>query len=182
MKITPLNIVDVLLIEPEVFEDDRGFVFESFNFDEFRKAISLDINFVQDNHSKSFRGVLRGLHYQLPPYAQGKLVRVIHGEVLDIALDLRKSSATFGQHVSNILSAKNKKQIWIPEGFAHGVLTLSDNSEIVYKLSNYYNPDYEQCIIWNDQTLNIDWKLNIEFQISSNDHLGKNFLDAKVFL
>jgi dTDP-4-dehydrorhamnose 3,5-epimerase len=182
MKVTPLSIPDVILIEPFVFEDARGFFFESFNLNEFKKATLLDINFVQENHSRSLKGALRGLHYQLPPYSQGKLVRVIQGEVLDVAVDLRKSSPTFGQHVSCILSAENKKEMWIPEGFAHGFLTLSQTSEFLYKVSNYYKPEYERCILWNDETLAIEWTNNIDIQISSKDLLGKNFLIAEVFL
>ncbi len=182
MKVTPLDIPDVLLIEPKVFEDDRGFFFESFNSDEFKKTTSLDITFVQDNHSKSAKGVLRGLHYQLPPYSQGKLVRVIQGEVFDVAVDLRESSPTFGQYVSHILSSENKKQIWIPEGFAHGFLTLSDTSEFIYKTNNYYNPYYERCLIWNDPILNISWEKGNQLQISSKDILGKNLFDAELFV
>ena len=182
MKLTPLCIPDVLLIEPKIFQDERGFFFESFNLREFKKTTSLDISFVQDNHSKSIKGVLRGLHYQLPPFAQGKLVRVIQGEVLDVAVDIRKSSATFGQYVSHVLSSENKKQMWIPEGFAHGFLTLSDTSEFIYKTSNYYNPYYERCLIWNDPILNISWEQGIHLQISSQDILGKNFFDAELFV
>jgi dTDP-4-dehydrorhamnose 3,5-epimerase len=139
MKVTSLSIPDVLLIEPCIFEDARGFFFESFREDVFRRETSLNVSFVQDNHSKSSEGVLRGLHYQIPPYAQGKLVRVIQGEVFDVAVDIRKSSPTFGKYVSQILSADNKKQMWIPEGFAHGFLTLSKTSEFLYKTTNFYN-------------------------------------------
>jgi dTDP-4-dehydrorhamnose 3,5-epimerase len=181
MKVTSLNIPDVLLIEPKVFEDERGFFFESFNLNEFKKATGLDINFVQDNHSKSAQGVLRGLHYQLPPYAQGKLVRVIQGEVLDVAVDLRKSSPTFGKYISEILSAKNKKQIWIPEGFAHGFLTLSESAEFLYKVTNYYHPQYERSIIYNDKTLNINWGFDQKLYLSSKDNLGSILLNAEVF-
>ena len=183
MKATPLNIPDVLLVEPKVYEDDRGFFFESFNLNEFKKATSLNINFVQDNHSKSVKGVLRGLHYQIPPYSQGKLVRVIQGEVFDVAVDIRKSSSTFGKYVSQILSSENKRQLWVPEGFAHGFLTLSDTAEFEYKVSNYYSHEHERCIIWNDRTLKIDWKGNInEFKISSKDLLGKNLIDAELYM
>ncbi len=140
MKVTPLSIPDVLLIEPQVFEDSRGFFFESFREDFFRKETSLDVTFVQDNHSKSSQGVLRGLHYQLSPHAQGKLVRVIQGEVLDIAVDIRKSSSTCGKYVAEILSSNNKKQLYIPEGFAHGFLTLSKISEYLYKTTDFYHP------------------------------------------
>ena len=157
MKVTPLNISDVLLIEPEVFADERGFFFESFNQNQFEKAIGRKINFVQDNHSKSVKGVLRGLHYQLPPKAQGKLVRVIQGEVFDVAVDLRQSSPTFGKWAGEIISADNKKQLWIPEGFAHGFLTLSDTAEFLYKTTDFYSKDHEQTIIWNDETIGIEW-------------------------
>ena len=155
MKVTPLSIPEVLLIEPQVFEDSRGCFFESFREDLFRKETSLNVSFVQDNHVSSRRGVLRGLHYQLPPYAQGKLVRVIQGEVLDIALDIRRSSPTFGKHVINILSAKNKKQIWIPEGFAHGFLTLSRNSEFLYKVKSYADLDLNLRPILKDEEIEL---------------------------
>jgi dTDP-4-dehydrorhamnose 3,5-epimerase len=175
MKVTPLAIPDVLLIEPKIFEDDRGFFFESFNLNEFKKATFFDVNFVQDNHSKSKKGVLRGLHYQLPPYAQGKLVRVVQGEVFDVAVDLRKSSPTFGGYVSMVLSAENKKQLWIPEGFAHGFLTLSKTSEFIYKTTNFYKPDSERCILWNDKTLDITWPKDVDIQVSPKDLLGQSF-------
>ncbi len=182
MKVTPLNIPDVLLIEPRVFEDERGFFFESFNLKDFKKATGLDVNFVQDNHSKSLIGVLRGLHYQLPPHGQGKLVRVIQGEVFDVAVDLRKSSPTFGKHVSQILSAENKKQIWMPEGFAHGFLTLSDTAEVIYKTSNFYSAKDERCILWNDKSLNINWPENLSIKTSSKDCLGHTFKLSKYFI
>jgi dTDP-4-dehydrorhamnose 3,5-epimerase len=181
MKVTPLNIPDVLLIEPRVFEDARGFFFESFREDVFKNETSLNVSFVQDNHSKSSQGVLRGLHYQLPPHAQGKLVRVIQGEVLDVAVDIRKSSPTFGQHVSQILSAQNKKQMWIPQGFAHGFLTLSQTSEFLYKTTAAYSAKYEGCIIWNDDFLKIPWPLNLPIKISSKDSLGKPFREVRPF-
>ena len=181
MKVTSLDIPDVLLIEPMVFEDDRGFFFESFNLNEFKKATSLDITFVQDNHSKSGKGVLRGLHYQLPPHAQGKLVRVIQGEVFDVAVDLRKLSPTFGKYVSQILSAENNKQMWIPEGFAHGFLTLSNSTELLYKTTNFYNPNYEHSIFWNDNFLNIDWPSFLKIELSAKDGLGKSFKEADIF-
>jgi dTDP-4-dehydrorhamnose 3,5-epimerase len=182
MKVTLLNIPDVLLIEPRVFEDERGFFFESFNLKDFKKATGLDINFVQDNHSKSIKGVLRGLHYQLPPHAQGKLVRVIQGEVLDVAVDLRKSSPTFRKYVTEILSGDNKKQLYIPEGFAHGFLTLSETSEFLYKTTDFYSPDDERCIIWNDKILNINWPKNIDIQLSPKDVAGKLFNACEVFI
>ena len=181
MKVTPLSIPDVLLIEPHLFEDSRGFFFESFREDIFRNETSLDISFVQDNHSKSFQGVLRGLHYQLPPRAQGKLTRVIQGEVLDIAVDIRESSPTCGQYVAEILSCNNKKQLYIPEGFAHGFLTLSDTSEYLYKTTNFYCPQNERCIRWNDITLNIDWPKDLNIQLSSKDLAGKPFNFSEIF-
>lgn len=176
MKVTPLAIPDVLLIEPQVFGDDRGFFFESFNQERFEKAVGKKINFVQDNHSKSVKGVLRGLHYQLTPKAQGKLVRVIQGEVFDVAVDLRQSSSTFGKWVGEIISADNKKQLWIPEGFAHGFLTLSDTAEFLYKTTDFYSLEHEACILWNDKNLNINWP--ITNPILSNKDLKGNILAA----
>lgn len=181
MKVTPLSIPDVLLIEPRVFEDARGFFFESFRVDLFRKETSLNVSFLQDNHSKSSQGVLRGLHYQLSPHAQSKLVRVTQGEVLDVAVDLRKSSHTFGKYVAEILSSDNKKQLYIPEGFAHGFVTLSKTSEFLYKTTDFYHPESERCIIWNDASLNIDWPQGIKITVSDNDLLGVTFLEAETF-
>jgi len=181
MKVTSLSIPDVLLIEPHVFEDSRGFFFESFREDIFKKETSLNVSFVQENHSKSSQGVLRGLHYQLPPHAQGKLVRVIEGEVLDIAVDIRKSSPTCGQYIAEILSSDNKKQLYIPEGFAHGFLTLSDTSEFLYKTTDFYHPASERCILWNDATLNIKWPQNLKIEVSPKDLLGENFKSSELF-
>ena len=181
MRVTPLSIPDVLLIEPRVFEDARGFFFESFREDVFKKETSLNVSFVQENHSNSSKGVLRGLHYQLPPHAQGKLVRVIKGEVFDVAVDIRKSSPTFGQYVSHILSAENKKQLWIPEGFAHGFLTLSDTSEFLYKTTTTYSLNDERCIIWDDKILNIKWPKHSNIHLSSKDLLGQIFQSAELF-
>ena len=181
MKVTPLNIPDVLLIEPKIYEDDRGFFFESFNLNEFKKATSLDITFVQDNHSKSSQGVLRGLHYQIPPHAQGKLARVIQGEVLDVAVDIRESSPTCGQYIAEILSGDNKKQLYIPEGFAHGFLTLSKTSEFLYKATDFYHPESERCILWNDPTLNIKWSENLKIELSPKDLLGDSFKSSPFF-
>ena len=173
MKVTPLKIPDVKLIEPSVFEDERGFFYESFNQQKFNEAIGANITFVQDNHSKSSKGVLRGLHYQEAPFAQGKLVRVISGEVFDVAVDIRKDSSTYGQWVSQILSAKNKKQLWIPEGFAHGFLTLSVDAEFLYKTTNYYSPKHEHSIHWNKNNFSITWPdLNIKFKVSKKDLNG----------
>jgi dTDP-4-dehydrorhamnose 3,5-epimerase len=181
MKITKLKIPEVLLIEPDVFQDNRGFFFESFNLTKFQEATSLDIIFVQDNHSKSTQGILRGLHYQLPPHAQGKLVRVIQGEVLDVAVDLRRSSPTFGKSVAEILSSDNKKQMWIPEGFAHGFLTLSETSEFLYKTTDYYYPQYERCLLWNDNSLNITWSKGTEVNLSLKDKNALSFKDCETF-
>ena len=181
MKVTPLKIPDVLLIEPDVFEDARGFFFESFRGDIFKKETSLNVSFVQDNHSKSSQGVLRGLHYQLPPHAQGKLVRVIQGEVLDIAVDIRESSPTCGQYTAEILSSDNKKQLYIPEGFAHGFLTLSATSEFLYKTTDFYHPESERCISWDDATLNINWPKDLNIQVSPKDLLGLNFKLSPLF-
>lgn len=180
MKVTPLNIPDVLLIEPEVFGDDRGFFFESFNQNKFETALGHKINFVQDNHSKSVKGVLRGLHYQLPPKVQGKLVRVIQGEVFDVAVDLRQSSPTFGKWVCDILSSDNKKQLWIPEGFAHGFVTLSDTAEFLYKTTDFYSKDHERAIRWDDETIGIDWPMK-EVSLSSKDKVALSFKEAKYF-
>lgn len=159
MKATPTAIPEVIVLEPKVFGDDRGFFFESFRQDVFDEAVGRKVSFVQDNHSKSSRGVLRGLHLQLPPHEQGKLVRVVRGEVFDVAVDVREGSPTYGQWVGEILSADNKKQLWIPPGFAHGFLTLSDNAEFLYKTTDYYAPELERAIRWNDPTLAIDWPL-----------------------
>ena len=181
MKVTPLSIPDVLLIEPHVFEDSRGFFFYSFREDIFKNETLLNVSFVQDNHSKSSQGVLRGLHYQLPPHAQGKLTRVIQGEVLDIAVDIRESSPTCGQYVAEILSSDNKKQLYIPEGFAHGFLTLSQTSEYLYKTTDFYHSESERCIIWNDTTLNIDWPKDLDIQLSPKDLLGQSFKSSELF-
>lgn len=160
MKVIETKIPGLLIIEPKVFGDERGFFFESFNEKAFNEAMGISPRFVQDNHSKSVKGVLRGLHYQLPPKAQGKLVRVVQGEVFDVAVDIRKDSPTYGQWVGEVLSADNKKQLWIPPGFAHGFLTLSDTAEFLYKTTDYWSPEHERAILWNDATLNIDWPLN----------------------
>lgn len=172
MKVTPLSIADVLLIEPKVIDDDRGFFFESFNQEFFEKVVGKKIQFVQDNHSKSIKGVVRGLHFQLQPKAQGKLVRVIHGEVFDVAVDLRKSSLTYGKWVGEILSAENKRQLWIPEGFAHGFAVLSDSAEVLYKSTNFYSPEHERSIMWNDKLININWPIQNP-KLSIKDSEGK---------
>ena len=169
MIVTATAIPDVLLIEPKVFGDERGFFFESFNACAFAQATGLDLAFVQDNHSKSAKNVLRGLHYQLPPKAQGKLVRVVHGEVFDVAVDLRKGSKTFGRWIGQILSAQNKQQLWIPPGFAHGFLTLSETAEFLYKTTDYYSPAQERCLLWNDPALGIEWPLEGVAKLAAKD-------------
>ena len=157
MKVIDTAIADLKIIEPAVFGDARGFFFESFNQAKFNQAVGCDVQFVQDNHSRSSKGVLRGLHYQLPPHPQGKLVRCVAGEVFDVAVDIRKSSPTFGQYVGVHLSADNKRQFWIPAGFAHGFLTLSEHAEFLYKTTDYWFKDCEQAIVWNDPALGIRW-------------------------
>lgn len=180
MQVTSLRIPEVKLIEPKIFGDDRGFFFESFNARSFRGLTGVDAQFVQDNHSKSVKGVLRGLHYQLTPHAQGKLVRVVQGEVFDVAVDIRKGSPTFGQWVAEILTAENKKQLWIPEGFAHGFVTLTDTAEFLYKTTSYYAPESERCINWNDPEIGIDWPLQ-DVVLSSKDQQGQPLRAAEVF-
>lgn len=180
MKATPLAIPDVLLIEPKVFGDDRGFFYESFNQRRFDKAVGRSVNFVQDNHSRSVKNVLRGLHYQIRQ-PQGKLVRAVVGEVFDVAVDLRKSSPTFGQWVGEILSADNRRQMWVPEGFAHGFVVLSETAEFLYKTTDYYAQEHERCIVWNDPALAINWPLGGDPMLSSKDVLGLALSDAEVF-
>ncbi|AYL07011.1 dTDP-4-dehydrorhamnose 3,5-epimerase [Enterobacter kobei] len=169
MNVIKTDIPDVLIFEPKVFGDDRGFFFESFSQKIFEEAVGRKVEFVQDNHSKSCKGVLRGLHYQLEPYAQGKLVRCIAGEVFDVAVDIRKSSSTFGKWVGVNLSAENKRQLWIPEGFAHGFLVISETAEFVYKTTNYYHPESDRGLIWNDVDLQIEWPLDKEPMLSAKD-------------
>lgn len=174
MQVTSTKIPDVMLIEPKVFGDDRGFFYESFNLQAFRKATGLAVDFVQDNHSKSARNVLRGLHYQVVQ-PQGKLVRVVQGEVFDVAVDIRKGSKTYGQWVGEILSAENKKQFWIPAGLAHGFVVLSETAEFLYKTTDYYAPAHERCIFWNDPDLAIDWPMAGEPLLSAKDQAGLSF-------
>jgi dTDP-4-dehydrorhamnose 3,5-epimerase len=181
MKIIPLDIPEVLLIEPKVFEDDRGFFLESYNYIDFKKFTNFDESFVLDCHSKSFGGVLRGLHYQVSPKSQDKLIRVIKGEILDVAVDIRRHSPTYGKYVSQVLSENNKKIIYIPKGFAHGFLTLTESAELCYKMTNTYSPIHERCIIWNDPDLNINWPNTENIKLSSKDLLGIRFKDAQVF-
>lgn len=178
---TPTSIPDVLIIEPKVFGDDRGWFFESFNEKEFSDAVGRDITFVQDNHSSSKKGVLRGVHYQLEQ-TQGKLVRVLKGSVYDVVVDLRQSSATFGQWVGVELSAENNKQMWIPEGFAHGFLVLSDEAEFFYKTTDYWHAASEQCIVWNDPTLDIQWpQIGLDPILNSKDQRGLLWAQAQKF-
>lgn len=181
MNVISTAIPAVKIFEPKIFGDERGFFFESFNQQRFREATGVTCNFVQDNHSKSSKGVLRGLHYQLAPMAQGKLVRVIQGEVFDVAVDIRKSSPSFGQWVGVYLSAENKRQLWIPEGFAHGFLTLSDTAEFLYKTTNYYSPKDEGCITWNDSSLAIKWPDINNVIVSAKDQAAPEFAQAIYF-
>jgi dTDP-4-dehydrorhamnose 3,5-epimerase len=171
MRVVKTEIPDVLLFEPNVFGDERGFFFESFNHKNFEQAVGHPVTFVQDNHSKSSKGVLRGLHYQSAPHAQGKLVRCVFGEVFDVAVDIRLGSPTFGKWVGVHLSAENKKQLWIPEGFAHGFVTLSETAEFLYKTTEYYHPESEASIIWNDTTLNISWPIS-DMRLSKKDQMA----------
>ncbi|MGK9172877.1 dTDP-4-dehydrorhamnose 3,5-epimerase [Yokenella regensburgei] len=181
MKIVKTDLPEVIIFEPNVFGDSRGFFLESYNKLIFDEAVGRSVDFVQDNHSESQRGVLRGLHYQLDPCAQGKLVRCVVGEVFDVAVDVRKSSPTFGQWTGVVLSAENKRQLWIPEGFAHGFVTLSERAQFLYKATNYYAPQTERCIIWNDPTLNIEWPELPELQLSQKDMSGKSLSEAECY-
>lgn len=176
----PTAIPDLLIIEPRIFGDDRGFFFESYNRRKFAEVIGRDVDFVQDNHSKSSKNVLRGLHYQIQ-HPQGKLVRVTQGAVLDVAVDIRKSSPTFGQHVALELSDKNKRMLWIPEGFAHGFVVLSDTAEFLYKTTDYWFQQQERCLRWEDPALGIDWKLSAQPLLSGKDALGKTLAEAELF-
>ena len=181
MKAFPLDIPDVLLIEPTIFGDERGFFFESYNQKQFDDAVGHPVKFVQDNHSRSVRGVLRGLHYQLPPHAQGKLVRVTAGEVFDVAVDIRKNSSTFGKWVGETLSAENKRQLWIPPGFAHGFLVISDLAEFQYKCTDFYAPECEGSIRWDAAGLGIVWPTEEQPQVSTKDARAPAMHDAEHF-
>ncbi len=179
MKFTPQSITDVVLIQPRSHDDDRGYFVETFRQDLLEEAIGYKVSFVQDNESKSTKGVLRGLHYQLPPYTQAKLVRVIEGSVLDVAVDMRKSSPTFGQHVSVELTGENKQQLFIPHGFAHGFVVLSDSATFAYKVDNYYAPEHDRGIAFDDIKLAINWQLALEeLQLSDKDKTNPNLSDA----
>jgi dTDP-4-dehydrorhamnose 3,5-epimerase len=177
---TPTAIPDVLVLEPKVFGDARGFFFESYNARDFAELTGLQVDFVQDNHSKSAKGVLRGLHYQIQ-HPQGKLVRVVQGSVFDVAVDLRKSSPTFGQWAGEILSADNHKQLWVPPGFGHGFVTLSDTAEFLYKTTDYWYPEHERSLLWNDPTIAIDWPIDFAPQLAAKDAAGKLFDQADLF-
>jgi len=180
MKVTSTNIPEVLIIEPKVFGDDRGFFFESFNQQAFNDAVGQEVKFVQDNHSRSEKGVLRGLHYQIQQ-PQGKLVRVVRGAVFDVAVDLRKSSSTFGQWAGAELSEDNNSQLWVPAGFAHGFVVLSDSAEFLYKATDYYAPEFERNIMWNDPEIGINWPVDDEPQLSGKDQQGASLSNAEVF-
>ncbi len=181
MKVTPTAIPDVVLVEPKVFGDARGFFFESYNQRQLEAALGRRLSFVQDNHSLSARGVLRGLHYQRPQ-PQGKLVRVVRGEVFDVAVDMRQGSPTFGRWVGERLSAENKRQLWVPEGFAHGFLVLSETAEVLYKTTAYYEPRDEHCLAWDDPTVGIAWPLQgVKPLVSTKDALGKPLAQARIF-
>lgn len=180
MKVIETGIPDVLIIEPKVFGDERGFFYESFNAAAFEAATGLKQQFVQDNHSKSQRGVLRGLHYQIRQ-PQGKLVRVVAGEVFDVAVDLRRSSPSFGRWVGTRLSAENQRQLWIPEGFAHGFVVLSESAEFLYKTTDYYAPEHERSLLWNDPELGIQWPIDAPPQLSAKDIAGKRLSEVELF-
>jgi dTDP-4-dehydrorhamnose 3,5-epimerase len=180
MKALATEIPDVFLIEPQVFGDSRGFFFESFNQQSFAEKTGVKLDFVQDNHSRSSKNVLRGLHYQIEQ-VQGKLVRVVLGEIFDVAVDIRKNSPTFGQWVGYLLSAENKRQLWVPAGFAHGFLVVSEVAEVLYKTTDYYAPKHERCILWNDPDLAIAWPLDSEPILSAKDQAGKPFKNAEIF-
>ena len=178
--VTPTAIPDVLALTPRVFGDARGFFFESFNARDFGEATGLQVDFVQDNHSKSARGVLRGLHYQIQ-HAQGKLVRVVQGTVFDVAVDLRKSSPTFGQWVGEVLSADDHKQLWVPPGFAHGFVVLSETAEFLYKTTDYWYPEHERSLLWNDPALGIDWGIDFTPQLAAKDAAARVLAEAELF-
>ena len=181
MDVHVLKIADVKIITPPVFGDDRGYFFESYNAQKLADAAGIKETFVQDNQSRSAKGVLRGLHYQIDPKAQGKLVRVLSGEIFDVAVDIRKESPTFGQWVGEVISAENKKQIWVPAGFAHGFLTLSDTAEILYKTTDFWSPEHERAIKWDDPDLAIEWPGSVTPQLSEKDAAAKSFIDADYF-
>ena len=178
--VTPTALPDVLILEPKVFGDDRGFFFESFNARDFAQCTGVDLQFVQDNHSRSARGVLRGLHYQIQ-HPQGKLVRVTHGEVFDVAVDIRRSSPTFGHWAGVTLSAANHRQLWIPPGFAHGFVVTSDSADFLYKTTDYWHPEFERSLLWNDPTIGIEWPLQGPPKLAPKDAAGRVLGQAEVF-
>jgi dTDP-4-dehydrorhamnose 3,5-epimerase len=182
VQIRPTALPEVLLVEPRIFADDRGFFMESYSRAVFSEAAGRDVDFVQDNHSLSKKGVLRGLHYQLPPNAQGKLVRAVAGEIFDVAVDIRRGSPTFGRWVGEILSADNRRQLWVPEGFAHGFLTLSERAEVLYKASAYYAPASERSLAWDDPALGIEWPTGIGPLLSPKDSDAPRLEAAELFL
>ena len=181
MNIIKTDIADLLIIEPRVFGDDRGFFYESFNENLWCEKTGVESSFVQDNHSRSSRGVLRGLHYQMPPAAQGKLVRCVSGEVFDVAVDIRKNSATFGHWVGVLLSAENKRQFWVPEGFAHGFLVLSESADFLYKTTDYYAPEHERCIRWDDPEIGVEWPMQGTPALSTKDANAELLASASIF-
>ena len=178
--VTPTNLPEVLILQPQVFGDARGFFFESFNARDFANVTGLDVQFVQDNHSRSTQGVLRGLHYQIQ-HPQGKLVRVVQGEVFDVAVDLRRASPTFGRWVGEHLSAENKRQLWVPPGFAHGFVVLSDSAEFLYKTTDYWYPEHERSLLWNDPAIGIDWPLQGQPLLAAKDASAAPLAQAQVF-
>ncbi|AIO40706.1 dTDP-4-dehydrorhamnose 3,5-epimerase [Burkholderia sp. AU19243] len=180
IQVTATALPEVKLIEPKVFGDARGFFFESFNAREFSEHVEAGVEFVQDNHSLSAKGVLRGLHYQIE-HAQGKLVRVVEGEVFDVAVDIRRSSPNFGKWTGVVLSARNHRQLWIPAGFAHGFIVLSDTAQFLYKTTDYWYPEHERCLLWSDPALGIDWRFDGEPQLAAKDAAGKRLADADVY-
>jgi dTDP-4-dehydrorhamnose 3,5-epimerase len=180
VNLIPTAIADLFIVEPKVFGDERGFFFESFNQRRFAELVGRDVNFVQDNHSRSAQNVLRGLHYQIQQ-PQGKLVRVVQGTVFDVAVDIRRSSPTFGAHVAVELSAENKRMLWIPEGFAHGFLVLSETAEFLYKTTDYWAPEFERCLRWDDSTVAIQWPLHGEPNLSAKDRQGRAFGELEYF-
>ena len=181
IEVLQTDFPEVLILKPKVFADDRGFFFESFNKQDWLDTTGVECDFVQDNHSRSAKGVLRGLHYQLSPAAQGKLIRVVCGEIFDVAVDIRKGSATFGQWVGHKLSAVNKLQMWVPEGFAHGFLVLSEVAEVLYKTTDYYSPENERCILWNDDAISIAWPIDEQPALSAKDMVAPKLAECEVF-
>jgi dTDP-4-dehydrorhamnose 3,5-epimerase len=180
IQVTPTALPEVKIIEPKVFGDTRGFFYESFNGREFAERVEAGVEFVQDNHSRSAKGVLRGLHYQIA-HAQGKLVRVVEGEVFDVAVDIRKSSPNFGKWVGVILSEENHRQLWVPPGFAHGFVVLSESAQFLYKTTDYWFPEHERSIVWNDPEIGIEWPIDFEPLLAAKDAAGKRLAEAEVF-